>query len=163
MILSILPRETTRSRQKAVPVMTVRLLLQDVAEGIRVFQTRDGVDLSDEQILERARNIVTGLLGNYRIRSLDPTTRGSRPRPIRWTSSTRSRRAPKRATTAAPAAPSAAWAQGRRERPDGSSDEGSCRIDLLGLRTRTIERDQLISLADVATPLASMDPFERSR
>jgi hypothetical protein len=53
--------------------MTVRLLLQDVAEGIRVLQTRDGVDLSDEQILERARNIVTGLLGNYRIRSLDPS------------------------------------------------------------------------------------------
>jgi hypothetical protein len=51
--------------------MTVRLLLQDVAEGIRVLQTRDGVDLSDDQILERARNIVTGLLGNYRIRSID--------------------------------------------------------------------------------------------
>jgi hypothetical protein len=49
----------------------VRLLLQDVAEGIRVLQTRDGVDLTNEQILERARNIVTGLLGNYRIRSLD--------------------------------------------------------------------------------------------
>jgi hypothetical protein len=68
---SILPRETTRSRQKSVPVLTVRLLLQDVAEGIRVLQTRDGVDLSNEQILERARNIVTGLLGNYRIRSID--------------------------------------------------------------------------------------------
>ncbi|HVZ88725.1 MAG TPA: hypothetical protein VHG72_17260 [Polyangia bacterium] len=52
--------------------MTVRLLLQDIAEGIRVLQTRDGVELSDEQILERARNIVTGLLGNYRIRSLEP-------------------------------------------------------------------------------------------
>jgi hypothetical protein len=51
--------------------MTVRLLLQDVAEGIRVLQTRDGVELSDEQIVERARNIVTGLLGNYRIRSID--------------------------------------------------------------------------------------------
>ncbi|MES1165268.1 MAG: hypothetical protein ABUR63_05910 [Verrucomicrobiota bacterium] len=65
----------TRSRtkaQKGVPVMTVRLLLQDVADGIRVLQTRDGVDLSDEQIIERARNIVTGLLGNYRIRSLEP-------------------------------------------------------------------------------------------
>src|SRR5579871_5327703 len=71
MIVGIVPRETTRSRQKSVPVMTVRLLLQDVAEGIRVLQTRDGVDLSDEQILERARNIVTGLLGNYKIRSID--------------------------------------------------------------------------------------------
>jgi hypothetical protein len=53
------------------PAPTVRLLLQDIAEGIRVLQTRDGIDLSNEQILERARNIVTGLLGNYRIRSLD--------------------------------------------------------------------------------------------
>jgi hypothetical protein len=69
---STLPRETTRSRQKPVPGMTVRLLLQDVAEGIRVLQTRDGIDLTNEQILERARNIVTGLLGNYRIRSIDP-------------------------------------------------------------------------------------------
>jgi hypothetical protein len=45
--------------------------LQDVAEGIRVLQTRDGIELTDEQILERARNIVTGLLGNYRIRSIE--------------------------------------------------------------------------------------------
>jgi hypothetical protein len=59
--------------------MTVRLLLQDVADGIRVLQTRDGVELSDEQIIERARNIVTGLLGNYQIRSLD--ARAHRPAP----------------------------------------------------------------------------------
>ena len=66
-------REATRSRQKSAlpPAPTVRLLLQDIAEGIRVLQTRDGVDLTNAQILERARNIVTGLLGNYRIRSLD--------------------------------------------------------------------------------------------
>jgi hypothetical protein len=68
-----LRREASRTRPKATlpPAPTVRLLLQDVAEGIRVLQTRDGVDLTNEQILERARNIVTGLLGNYRIRSLD--------------------------------------------------------------------------------------------
>jgi hypothetical protein len=66
-------RDATRSRPKsALPAApTVRLLLQDIAEGIRVLQTRDGVDVSNEQILERARNIVTGLLGNYRIRSLE--------------------------------------------------------------------------------------------
>ena len=52
---------------------TVRLLLQDVAQGIRVLQSRDGIALSDEQILERARNIVAGLVGNYRIVSLDPS------------------------------------------------------------------------------------------
>jgi len=66
-------RDATRSRPKSAlpPAPTVRLLLQDIAEGIRVLQTRDGVDVSNEQILERARNIVTGLLGNYRIRSLE--------------------------------------------------------------------------------------------
>ena len=66
-------REPARARQKPglPPAPTVRLLLQDIAEGIRVLQTRDGVLLSNEQILERARNIVTGLLGNYRIRSLE--------------------------------------------------------------------------------------------
>ena len=66
-------REAARSRHKSAlpPAPTVRLLLQDVAEGIRVLQTRDGVELSNEQILERARNIVAGLLGNYRIRALD--------------------------------------------------------------------------------------------
>src|SRR5262249_33837933 len=66
-------REGTRSRQKATALPappTVRMLLQDIAEGIRVLQTRDGLDLSNEQILERARNIVTGLLGNYRIKAL---------------------------------------------------------------------------------------------
>ena len=58
---------------------TVRLLLQDVASGIRVLQSRDGIALSDDQILERARNIVAGLVGNYRIVSLDPAA----PRPSR--------------------------------------------------------------------------------
>jgi hypothetical protein len=62
-----------RNRRKAAApqLPTVRHLLKDVAEGIRVLQTRDGVDVSDEQILERARNIVTGLIGNYSIRALD--------------------------------------------------------------------------------------------
>jgi hypothetical protein len=68
---AILPREAPRARPKPAPLPTVRLLLQDVAAGIRVLQTRDGIELTDEQILERARNIVTGLLGNYKIRSLE--------------------------------------------------------------------------------------------
>jgi hypothetical protein len=73
MLRTILRREASRSRPKATlpPALTVRSLLQDVAEGIRVLQTRDGIDLTNEQILERARNIVTGLLGNYRIRALE--------------------------------------------------------------------------------------------
>jgi hypothetical protein len=49
----------------------VRLLLDDVSQGIRVLQTRDGLNLSEDQIAERARNIVAGLIGNYRIQSLD--------------------------------------------------------------------------------------------
>jgi hypothetical protein len=60
---------------------TMRLLLQDIAAGIRVLQSRDGVTISDDQILERARNIVAGLVGNYRIVSLDPT--GARRPPAR--------------------------------------------------------------------------------
>jgi hypothetical protein len=61
----------------------VRLLVEDVAEGIRVLQTRDGVTLSEEQIVERARNIVAGLIGNYAIQSLDAREPGSAtpPRP----------------------------------------------------------------------------------
>ena len=45
--------------------------MDDISAGIRVLQSRDGVQLSDDQIQERARNIVTGLMGNYRIASLD--------------------------------------------------------------------------------------------
>jgi hypothetical protein len=61
-------REAPRSRTTG---NTVRLLLEDVAEGIRVLQTRDGIALSEDQIVERARNIVAGLIGNYAIQSLD--------------------------------------------------------------------------------------------
>lgn len=50
---------------------TMNRLLIDVSEGIRVLQIRDGILLSEGQILERARNIVMGLVGNYRIESLD--------------------------------------------------------------------------------------------
>ena len=49
----------------------MRQLLEDVAAGIRVLHTRDGLALSEEQVIERARNIVAGLIGNYRIQSLD--------------------------------------------------------------------------------------------
>jgi hypothetical protein len=68
MVPSIVRREVPRSRTAG---NTVRLLVEDVAEGIRVLQTRDGVKLSEDQIVERARNIVAGLIGNYDIRSLD--------------------------------------------------------------------------------------------
>jgi len=58
-------------------------LLRDVSAGIRVLQVRDGVLLSEKQILERARNIVMGLVGNYRIQTLeaaDNHERAAQPR-----------------------------------------------------------------------------------
>ena len=71
----VVPRTPPRAQPP-----TVRSLVLDVAAGIRVLQSRDGVELSDEQILERARNIVTGLVGNYRIVSLDLRASPARPR-----------------------------------------------------------------------------------
>jgi hypothetical protein len=68
MVPSIVRRDMPRSRTSG---NTVRLLVEDVADGIRVLQTRDGVKLSEDQIVERARNIVAGLIGNYAIQSLD--------------------------------------------------------------------------------------------
>jgi hypothetical protein len=53
-------------------------LVRDVSAGIRVLQIRDGILLSESQILERARNIVMGLVGNYRIETLDRVERGGR-------------------------------------------------------------------------------------
>jgi hypothetical protein len=50
-------------------------LVDDIAAGIRVLQSRDGVPVSNDQILERARNIVTALIGNYRIHSVEARPR----------------------------------------------------------------------------------------
>lgn len=50
---------------------TLFRLVRDISEGIRVLATRDGVPLTEAQILDRAANIVMGLMGNYRIESLD--------------------------------------------------------------------------------------------
>jgi hypothetical protein len=76
MMRTIVRRRVTRVREpQPTPSLAVaRQLLDDVAAGIRVLRTRDGVELSDTQVIERARNIVAGLIGNYRIQSLDPRT-----------------------------------------------------------------------------------------
>ena len=58
------------------------MLLDDIAAGIRVLQTRDGIALTDEQILERARNIVAGLIGNYNIRSIEAHARAAGERVV---------------------------------------------------------------------------------
>jgi hypothetical protein len=49
------------------PVSLADRLVADVAEGLRVLRLRDGLQVTDEQCLERARNIVCGLIGNYKI------------------------------------------------------------------------------------------------
>lgn len=42
-------------------------LVSDVAMGLRVLRTRDGFALPEDLVMDRARNIVCGLIGNYRI------------------------------------------------------------------------------------------------
>jgi len=42
-------------------------LLKYVADGIRILRTRDGVPISDDQVAERANNIVAALTGLYTI------------------------------------------------------------------------------------------------
>jgi hypothetical protein len=39
------------------------MVVDVVAEGLRVLRTRDGVPLTEDMILERARNIAAGLTG----------------------------------------------------------------------------------------------------
>lgn len=48
-------------------------LVDEIAEGLRVLQTRDGVELTEEQILERARNIATGLTHRWRFSEISPS------------------------------------------------------------------------------------------
>lgn len=52
----------------------VAALLKDVSDGVRVLRER-GVLLSDAQILERARNIVNGLICNYEIKPVPEAAR----------------------------------------------------------------------------------------
>lgn len=47
-------------------------LVSDVATGIRVLRSRDGSWLTEDQIMDRARNIVAGLIGNYNITKRRP-------------------------------------------------------------------------------------------
>ena len=60
----IVPPRVTRS--------TIDALVADVAEGIAHLREPHvaGVALTDEQIMDRARNIVGGLLGSYSIERL---------------------------------------------------------------------------------------------
>lgn len=42
-------------------------LISLVADGLTVLRVRDGVPLTDEQIEERAVNVVAALVGNYEV------------------------------------------------------------------------------------------------
>jgi hypothetical protein len=45
-----------------------------MAEGVRVLVTRDGVDLTDEQVIERARNLATTVLCEFEVFERAPAT-----------------------------------------------------------------------------------------
>jgi hypothetical protein len=53
------------------PRPTVLNLIADIAAGIRVLRTY-GVEITEAQVMERANNIVTGLIGNYEITGVAP-------------------------------------------------------------------------------------------
>lgn len=48
------------------------MLIRDLAEGLRVFNTLDGFSIPEEKIQARARNIASGLLGNYEVIAVVP-------------------------------------------------------------------------------------------
>jgi len=56
-------RVATAPRRPADDASLIDLL----AEGIRVLKTRDAVELTEEQIIERARNLTTSLVGEYEV------------------------------------------------------------------------------------------------
>jgi hypothetical protein len=49
------------------PRPVVSQLLADIVAGLRVLNTRDKLGIPDELLWERARNICTGIIGNYHI------------------------------------------------------------------------------------------------
>lgn len=40
-------------------------IVDDLVEGLRVFNTMHGMSIAEDVLLDRARNIAAGLLGNY--------------------------------------------------------------------------------------------------
>jgi hypothetical protein len=48
-------------------------LVAPIADGLKILQTRDGVDVTDAQILERARNIAAGLVDRWKFVAIEPS------------------------------------------------------------------------------------------
>jgi len=46
-------------------------MVEDIAGGLRVLRTRDGMHLPEDRIYERAKNIAAAILGNYVVRPMD--------------------------------------------------------------------------------------------
>lgn len=53
------------------PRVEARELVDEIAEGIRILRTRDACDVTDEQALERARNIAVGLSSRWEFIEID--------------------------------------------------------------------------------------------
>lgn len=47
-----------------------QLLVDDVLQGLRVFNTLHGLNIPEALLLDRARNVVTALIANYKIEEL---------------------------------------------------------------------------------------------
>lgn len=62
--MSTLPDQRQQSQASAVEI---------IADAIRILRTRDGIDIPEALVLERARNAVTGLEGAF---DLVPTADG---------------------------------------------------------------------------------------
>jgi hypothetical protein len=57
--------ELARLHAAANQEVDLGALTADIASGIDVLRTRDGVEVTREQVLDRARNVATGIVGNH--------------------------------------------------------------------------------------------------
>lgn len=63
-----------RAREAAAMerALTVDALMADIKASLLVLRTLDNVPITDEQIDNRARNLVAGLIGNFKVERLNP-------------------------------------------------------------------------------------------
>jgi hypothetical protein len=58
------------SELRAMTKVLVDQLVEDVAAGVRVLRTRDGLPVSESQVMDRARNIVQAIIGTHSVTRL---------------------------------------------------------------------------------------------
>ncbi|HEX3901279.1 MAG TPA: hypothetical protein VH853_00425 [Polyangia bacterium] len=61
--MTILPDRDPQPQARAVEI---------VADALKVWRTRDGLPITDEQILERARNVVAALAADFELVPVGP-------------------------------------------------------------------------------------------